>query len=245
MYKLPIVIFISLLLSSCGNDDKNEQLQVLHERTMDILGDTKAMGNPYIIHFDSMPDGGKKLKVNIHGTLGRIFKDLNDVHLAAANKIGVRPIVELKDVWTLNRPLVKIEPCKEYFVDELHHSVPYLVPEAAELLKEIGQRFNDTLAARGGGSYRIKVTSVLRTPQAIKRLRRRNRNATQSSAHQYGTTFDISYAKFICDSITVIRTQEDLKNLLGEILFDLRNENRCFVKYERKQGCFHITTRPI
>lgn len=245
MYKFPIVFLITILLNSCGSDDKDAQLQVLHERTMDILGDTKTTENPYIVHFDSMPDGGKKLKVNIRGTLGRIFKDLNDVHLEAANNLGIRPIEELNDVWALNKPLVKIEPCKEYFVDELHHSVPYLIPEAADLLKEIGTRFNDTLAIRGGGSYRIKVTSVLRTPQSIKRLRRRNSNASQFSAHQYGTTFDISYAKFICDSVTVVRTQEDLKNLLGEILFDLRNENRCYVKYERKQGCFHITTRPI
>ena len=243
MHKFPVVIFsIIIFLCACGNDDNSV---IIHNRTMDILNNSLATENPYVEHFDSMPDGGRKLKVNIHGTLGRIFKDLNDVHLEAATSLGINPIEDLSDIWFLNRPMVKIEPCKEYFVDELHHSVPYLVPEAADLLSEIGRRFNDTLDARGGGSYRIKVTSVLRTPETIKRLRRRNRNATQSSAHQYGTTFDISYAKFICDSITVIRTQEDLKNLLGEILYDLRNDNRCYVKYERKQGCFHITTRPI
>ncbi len=243
MHKFPVVIFsIIIFLCACGNDDNTV---IIHNRTMDILNNSLATENPYVEHFDSMPDGGRKLKVNIHGTLGRIFKDLNDVHLEAATSLGINPIEDLSDIWAMNRPMVKIEPCKEYFVDELHHSVPYLVPEAADLLSEIGHRFNDTLEARGGGSYRIKVTSVLRTPETIKRLRRRNRNATQSSAHQYGTTFDISYAKFICDSITVIRTQEDLKNLLGEILYDLRNDNRCYVKYERKQGCFHITTRPI
>ena len=118
------------------------------------------------------------------------------------------------------------------------------MPEAADLLKEIGRRFNDSLQARGGGDYRIKVTSVMRTAATVKRLRRVNRNATEASAHQYATTFDISYSRFICDSINVNRTFEDLKNLLGEIIYDLREEGRCYIKFERRQSCFHITARP-
>ena len=34
-----------------------------------------------------------------------------------------------------------------------------------------------------------------------------------------------------------------LKNVLGEVLRDLRKQNKCYVKYEVKQRCFHITTR--
>ena len=115
------------------------------------------------------------------------------------------------------------------------------MPEAEQLLHDIGAAFIDSLESRGGGSYRIKVTSVLRTDESVARLRRVNRNATSTSAHIYGTTFDISYAKFICDSVTVPRTQEDMKNLLGEVMKDMRDRGRCYVKYERKQGCFHIT----
>ncbi len=86
---------------------------------------------------------------------------------------------------------------------------------------------------------------MLRTPSTVKRLRRINVNATSESSHQYGTTFDISYSRFICDSINVNRSFEDLKNLLGEILYDLRQEGRCYVVFERKQSCFHVTARPI
>lgn len=199
--------------------------------------------NRYTIHFDSMPDGGRKLRTFFRGSYGREFGDKNDVHLEAATAIGIEPITDLASVWNLRRPIVKIESCREYYLDSLTHSYPYLVPEAATLLKEIGQRFNDSLASRGGGYYRIKVTSVLRTPAMIARLRRRNPNATKSSAHQYGTTFDIGYSKFICDSVNIPRTQADLKALLGEVLQDLREEGRCYVKHERRQGCFHITTR--
>ena len=84
---------------------------------------------------------------------------------------------------------------------------------------------------------------MLRTPRLIRRLRRRNGNAVDTSAHLFGTTFDISYAKFICDSTRVPRTQEDLKNLLGEVVADFRARGRCYVKFERKQACFHITAR--
>ncbi|MDE5935293.1 MAG: hypothetical protein K2G95_05940, partial [Muribaculaceae bacterium] len=73
------------------------------------------------------------------------------------------------------------------------------------------------------------------------RLRSVNRKSRSSSADILVTKFDISYSKFICDSVTVPRTQEDMKNLLGEVMKDMRDRGRCYVKYERKQGCFHVT----
>lgn len=185
-----------------------------------------------------------KLKINpIGGSLGAVFNDINSVQLPAAEALGIKPISGPKQAWNINRPLVKIEGCEDFHVDKLTHSIPYLVPEAAGLLHEIGRRFNDSLESRGGGNYRLKVTSVLRTDGSVSKLRRRNINATSNSAHRYGTTFDISYINFQCDSITVERTQEDLKNLLAEILNDVRKDGRCYVKFERKQGCFHITAR--
>ncbi len=226
-------IFCVIALS-CG-DEKNIDASVLY--------DADAVANPYDLHFDSMPDGGRRLRTFFHGTYGRVFSDKNDRHLSAATAIGIDPITDINSAWEISRPMVKISTCREYFVDNLTHSIPYLIPEAAELLREIGQRFNDSLEARGGGHYRIKLTSVLRTPETVARLRKRNRNASKSSAHQYGTTFDIGYSKFICDSVNIPRTQADLKGLLGEILQDLRNDGRCYVKHERRQGCFHITTR--
>lgn len=236
-----IIAVFAVVAISC--DSGVEQLR--NENVARILAETDDMPSPYDLHFDSMPDDGCiKMKINgVGGTLGRVFNDSNYLHYAAAEDIGITPIYNIAELRRLRRPLVKIASCREYYVDELTHSYPYLVPEAADLLKEIGARFNDSLSARGGGSYRLKITSVLRTPATVNKLRRVNRNATDSSAHQFATTFDISYAKFICDSLTVNRTQEDLKNLLGEVLLAVRGEGKCYVKYERKQGCFHITAR--
>ena len=194
-------------------------------------------------HLDSMPDNDcVKLKVcPPPGALRTHFRDSNYLHFEAGQQLGIKPIMSPDDPWDIGRPLVKIESCAQYFVDSLTHSYPYLVPEAARLLSEIGQAFNDSLRSRGGGCYRLKVTSMLRTDQSIRRLRRVNRIAVDSSSHRFATSFDISYLKFICDAQTVNRTQEDLKNLLAEIIYNFRSQGRCLVIFERKQACFHIT----
>lgn len=197
----------------------------------------------HIIPVDSMPLGGKRIRVRMLGSLRKVFNDSNYIHLGVARKYGITPIMKISDAWNLKVPVIRVVPTETYYIDELTYSLPYLVPRAKKLLDDIAQTWKDSLTARGGGDYRLKVTSMLRTPATIKKLRRRNTAAVDSSAHQYGTTFDISFVKFVCDNPSNPRTAEDLKNLLAEVLYDLREEDRCYVKYEHKQGCFHITTR--
>lgn len=241
-----------LLLTACGGGEKEEETAAREAdrelelaRLSEMLRPEPVSRNPYDWHLDSMPDGGRKMHINYLGaTLGRVFNDSNYLHLEAARALGISPVDEPAKAWHASRPLVKIVSNPDFCVDNLTHSMPYLVPEAADLLHEIGRNFNDTLRARGGGAYRLKVTSVLRTPTTVKSLRRRNRNAVETSTHLFGTTFDISYSQFICLNDSMPRTQEDLKNLLGEILYELKQRGRCYIKYERKQACFHITVRP-
>ena len=206
--------------------------------------DRSPIDNLWAERLDTMPAGGIRLDVDRKIAHGRVFNDSNYLHIEAASALGIDPIDTEADAWNLKRPVVRVESCPDFYIDNLTHSLPYLVPEAEQLLHEIGHAFSDSLAARGGGCYRIKVTSILRTSSSIRRLRRRNGNAVGGSAHLYGTTFDISYSNFACDSITTPRTTEDLKMLLAEILRDFRDRGRCYVKHERKQACFHITTRP-
>lgn len=195
---------------------------------------------------DTMPgDGCQRLKVKGLGApLARVFNDSNYIHYAEAEPLGIKPIESDADLAKIDVPLVHIRSCKNFYVYELKHSFPYLIPLAAERLNEVGQRFNDSLQARGGGDYRLKVTSMLRTDGSVKRLRRVNRVAVDSSVHRFGTTFDISYTRFMLDRFGgTYRTQEDLKNLLAEVLFAMRSEGKIFVKFERSTGCFHITAR--
>ena len=85
------------------------------------------------------------------------------------------------------------------------------------------------------------VTSVLRTKEDVEKLRRYNHNATENSCHLYGTTFDIAYNKY--SPITRSVRDDTLKWVLSEVLKDLRKQGRCHIKYEKRQGCFHITVR--
>lgn len=242
-FALILTGILLLLAWGCGNNKAPQLAELTAE--VDGMLEGEMPDNPFLARHDSMPWGGIKMKINPVGrALARVFNDSNYLHLDAARQIGITPITSLREAWEEGPKMVRLTSCREYYLDNLTHSLPYLVPEAAQLLTDIGAAFNDSLQARGGGDYRIKVTSVTRTPSTVKNLKRRNVNASQNSSHQYGTSFDVSYAKFICDSVTTPRTQEDLKNLLAEVLKDQVEQQRCYVKYERKQGCFHITARP-
>lgn len=183
----------------------------------------------------------RSIRVKNIGSLGKVFNDSNYLQLQAARNIGIDPIEDLQSAYFMKRPLVKVSENEYYHIDSLRHSLPYLVPEAAALLQQIGKNFIDSLHNRGGDNYKIKVTSLLRTPETVGRLRRVNVNATDSSTHQFATTFDISYTNFFCLDESRQINQGDLKNLLAEVLLDLRKQGKCLVKYEYKTGCFHIT----
>lgn len=185
-----------------------------------------------------------RIHINSVGRLADVFNDSNKYQYAWAERVGIQPITNLNGALRTSRPLVYITSCEAYGVDELTHSLPYLVPEAADLLETIGYNFIDSLRRRGADGYKVKVTSLLRTPSTVKKLRRVNKNATDSSTHQFGTTFDLSWSKFVCADSTRTIDEGDLKNLLAEVLLDLRLQNRCMVKFERKTACFHITVTP-
>lgn len=187
---------------------------------------------------------------NIKGVVSykRTFGDLNDTHLAVARKIGIRPLASREAAQELGGKLVQIAPCERYDMDSLTHSIPFLVPRASALLDTIGANFLDSLTCKGLNPNRVIVTSVLRTQDDVKRLRRTNGNASANSAHAYATTFDISYRRFTKVEDPDGRPMQDvsadtLKLVLSEVLRDLRKAERCYIKYELKQGCFHITAR--
>lgn len=197
----------------------------------------------YQNHLPDMPEPTERIHVNYFGNLRQLFNDSNYVHWDEGERFGIEPITDTRSHWQLKRPIVKVTSCEDFWVDTLKFSRPYLVPEAAARLHEIGRRFRDTIAARGGGDYRLKVTSLLRTPHTIKRLRRRNRNAVDSSVHQLATTFDISYASYIANAPSPARSVDDLKGILAEVLRAMKFEGKIWVKYEVGQPCFHITAR--
>ncbi len=183
------------------------------------------------------------LPVNVVGDLNRVFADYNDTQLTAAQSVGMKPIIGLDSAYNPTQNVVKISTCDDFLVAPLTHSIPYLVPRAAQLLHEIGRAFRDSVKARGGKEYRIKVTSLMRTSNSVKRLKRVNRAATEQSCHLYGTTFDISWTNYDCRDSSYVVSLYSLKYILAEVLEQKRKEGRCYCIFENRPGCFHITTR--
>ena len=177
------------------------------------------------------------------------FDDVNDTQLEAAQAYGINPLKTRNEIDSiLIKGLYQVETSNLMYIEKLTHSVPYLTPNAGHLLENIAMNFQDKLQDRGLAQYQIVVTSLLRTEDDVRRLQRVNSNAVRKSCHMYGTTFDIAYNCFQqVDSVPDFEGDEAshkvLVNLLGETLKELRDDNRCYVKYERRQPCFHITAR--
>ena len=174
----------------------------------------------------------------------KIFNDLNDTQLVAARANGTPHTLTIEDLEVGKYGLQHIETNKLYKVDPLTHSAPYLVPKAKDFLDDLGEAFQDSLYNRGyDRRHRFIVTSVYRTQNHIKRLRRSgNVNASQNSCHQYGTTIDITYVRFDKPE-EYYANDPKLLQLLMQTVYDMHQAGRCYVKYERKQSCLHITIR--
>ncbi len=169
------------------------------------------------------------------------FPDAQEVQIVAAQKWGVKPVQNREDAEKRKKELVYVGASPYFHVDKLRSSIPYLVPRAAMLLQDIGQAFYDSLYQKGVPMQQIIVTSVLRSMDDVARLQQHNGNATENSCHLYGTTFDICYNRY--EPIERPVRNDTLKWILSEVLRDQREQGRCFIKYEVKQGCFHMTVR--
>lgn len=176
----------------------------------------------------------------------RDFNDLADKHLASAQAKGIDPMGARADTLkNLDALILMPNELDLYRMDKLTHSLPYLVPDAAELLVKIGFNFKDSLRSKDMPRYKLVITSVTRTVDDVKKLSKGNVNASSNSAHTYGTTFDISWKRFqkIGPSDDEDVSSDKLKLILAQVLHDLRERGYCYVVHERKQACFHITVR--
>ena len=174
---------------------------------------------------------------------GKVFNDLNEAHLDMAKAVGLAKIPEKRDDLDLKK-LVKVENTDYLEIDDLRYSVPYLTTEAARELNRIARAFHDSLSRKQFPLYKLVCSSVLRTEEDVTRLRKSgNPNASDNSAHCYGTTFDITYTRYWREEETDEFMQPyELTKVLAEVLRDEKEAGRILVKYEKKEHCFHITS---
>lgn len=179
------------------------------------------------------------------------LNDDNNVHLAAARRMGVGPFASNAAFEAAKTQLVsqgrlqEIKDCESYQLKNLTHSYPYVVPAAIRMLDEIGQRFEGKLERLQIPPFRMQISSVLRTMESQSGLGKHNFNAADTSAHMFGTTVDISYKEFIQQSGEKAKEgfcrHDMMRHVLAEVLTEMRSEGKCAVVIERKQACFHIT----
>lgn len=212
---------------------------------LSVTPDTASDGR-FSIFFDK---NGKEVKHRIFSVphFGNTFPDQQDVQIVAASRHGVAPVQNREEAEHSKGKLVYVGSNPFFYVDKLNNSIPYLVPRASVLLQDIGRAYFDSLQIKGIPLHKIIVTSILRTKDDVSKLRTRNDNATENSCHLYGTTFDVCYNRYKqiqTEKQPRRQVQNDtLKWVFSEVLRDFRNKNRCYIKYEVHQGCFHITVR--
>lgn len=204
--------------------------------------------------------------------VGNLRLDKNATQVASAQSLGVRVSGQagIEQMVRQGR-LVPLGDSTEYWILRgMDHSAPYVTPDTKAMLEDLGRRFHARLDRLGLPRYRMKVTSAIRTEDAQVDLRRTNSYAaTTTSAHQFGTTVDVSHERFAIpvgpraksgapalDGAWEMEAEvleeigkEHAKALqaeLGRALTELREAGAVHVMMENKQPVYHFTlARPF
>lgn len=258
LYFFTVVLFLAiirLIFPSVGKSGYKAKEKESHDET--ILANSNRKGKAAIplsidkndMHTVFIGKDGKEVKGRIYSVPGFevSFPDQNDVQLLAAQKWGVKPVADSADASKHLSSLVYVGANPYFHIDRLRDSSPFLVPRAAVLLQDIGRNFFDSLQVKRIPLHKIIVTSVLRTKADVAKLQKKNANAKQNSCHLFGTTFDVAYNRYKTVEAPGERKREvrndTLKWVLAEVMRDMRQRNRCLIKYEVNQGCWHITVK--
>ena len=243
-----VVVILAIIRCACPQVADSNRVETKQPIAVDSLAcDSDSIVKTPLLPSRFLKADGTPVKNRILSVphFGNAFPDQNDVQLVAANKYGVKPVLDDKEAEKRKNELTYVGSNPYFHVDRLRTSIPYLVPRASILLQDIGRNFFDSLQTKGVPLHKIIVTSVMRSKADVQRLRTHNQNATENSCHLYGTTFDICYNRYKTVEAPGehrrVVTNDTLKWILSEVLNDMRKQQRCLVKYEVHQGCFHIT----
>ncbi len=140
--------------------------------------------------------------------------------------------------------LVRVRSGGKYVVDRMTYSYPCITPDSKVLLDEIADRFREKTSQKGLKGSRFYITSMTRKADNLKSLRRHNMNSSVNSPHLYGNAFDISYKRFSARKMVLTNCDNKfMKEALAEVIWQLRDEHKCWATYERMQNCYHIVAR--
>jgi hypothetical protein len=163
-----------------------------------------------------------------------------------ARKSGISPSSTTKELRKKisGGKLVRIRTSQRYIVDRMTYSYPAVTPDSKILLDEIAARFRKKTSQKGLYGVEFHITSMTRERDNLKVLHSRNGNASVNTPHLYGNAFDISYKRFSVRKMFLTNCDRKyLKEALAEVIWELRDEKRCWATYERMQNCFHVVSR--
>ena len=192
--------------------------------------------------------------------VGNLRRDRNARQIATARRLG-RRVAGDAEIQQLVREGVLValgDSTSWWILRDMDHSVPYVTPDTRALLVELGRRFHARMDSLGLPRYRMKVTSALRTDSTQAALRRINSYASRTvSAHEFGTTVDVSHERFAAPAEERTRSgwameavmldsvgkehHRVLQAELGRALAELRAAGMLYVMMENRQPVYHFT----
>jgi hypothetical protein len=203
--------------------------------------------------------------------VGNLRLDKNATQVASAQRLGVQVSGQAEiDRMVQQGRLVPLGDSTEYWILRgMDHAAPYVTPDTRAMLEDLARRFHARLDRAGLPRYRIKITSAIRTAEAQVDLRKTNSYAaTTTSAHQFGTTVDVSHERFAipagpragsgaasasapvegawemeAEMLEEVGKEHAraLQAELGRALTELREAGAIHVMMENKQPVYHFT----
>lgn len=160
-------------------------------------------------------------------------------------KQGIKPVqttAGLRSAYKAKK-LVLVAANKGYVLDEFQYSYAFLTPYAAQILKEIGSAFKDSIAHTHLATSELIVTSMTRTHHTVSKLVKTNRTAVRRSPHLNGNSFDFSYARFATDQALSTEELQYLQTTIAKILLQFKKDIKIWVTYEAHEECLHVVAR--
>lgn len=163
-----------------------------------------------------------------------LFNDGINAHEKAYKYEGIEAQETDKGLIQLGKKnvLKEIESNDFYIVQDFTHSQPLLLPKAIDFINELSILYQQKCTEKNIDYVPYEITSGTRSKESVERLGKENENSIKNSPHLRGKTFDMSWRAF--------GGNEAQLKLFTSALSELKNQNKCFVKFERN-GCLHIT----
>lgn len=176
----------------------------------------------------------------------RKLKDMLPDYIARSSAAGIAKSSNKRELVkkAVRGDVFRIRNGQGYSIEDLSHSYPYLTKDGKAVIKEMGRRFRKKISHTSLRGSDFKVTSMTRTSEITRKLRKSNSNASENSPHFHGNAFDISYVRFSARKWFITDCDKYyLKEALAEVIWQMREEKLCWATYEINQGCFHIVAR--